>query len=73
MEDIFGAFDDDAFGETKAVKSSPKLISYNAKICAPEWFLDEDVAAGIVDKEPVDQVVLRKYRGDRMYLPGNYG
>lgn len=73
MEDIFGAFDDDAFGETKT-KTAPKLISYNAKICAPEWFLDATVASdqNIGSKDVGDQVVIRQYRGNRLYLSGNY-
>ena len=78
MEDFFFAdIADDAFGETKIPKSAPKATSYNAKICSSEWFLAEGVISdGENDAErkinDADLMMIRKYKGDRLYLAGNY-
>ena len=94
MDEFFGGFDDDAFGETKAPKTAPKLTSYNAKICGAEWFFndgvvgrmerrehddaaaaegrrDDDAAEG--RRDDADRLMIRKYRGDRLYLQGKFG
>ena len=78
MEDFFFAnLSDDAFGETKVPKSAPKATSYNAKVCSSEWFLADGV---IADGEndagrnigDADLMMIRKYKGDRLYLTGSY-
>ena len=85
MDEFFGGFDDDAFGETKAPKTAPKLTSYNAKICGAEWFFNDgvvgcterrehdDAAAAEGRRDDADRLMIRKYRGDRLYLQGKFG
>ena len=75
MDDFFAGFSDEAFGETKTPKAPPKLTSYNAKICGEEWFLDANVQQSVEGHsiDDADLMMIRKYRGDRLYLKGLYG
>ena len=69
MEDVFGTFDDEAFAETRKAKAPPPpSTSYNAKICAPEWFLRDEAPEG----DNADRVMINKYRGDRLYFARRY-
>ena len=86
--DFFAGFSEEAFGETKTSTSRPpELVSYNAKICYDEWFYfhaddastdagtdtaTNDAESGRFTNDDADEMMIRKYRGDRFYLKGNY-